>query len=329
MRRWDLVGRQQIEFRNDLPPPEATGDNVLVKVKACTICGRSDLVYYHYLHLRDHCESGCFGHEIAGVVEAIGSRVTRVQPGQRVFLRTPLTTGYADYALAREIAVGHLPPQIPFEQGAILQLLPLCVYATRGVQLGDRVLIVGQGPVGLMALQTARLRGAAFIATTDLDLWRRQRSMALGADQSIPAELSGNLADLGPFDVAIEAVGTPATARFCVDSVRQNGTVVFLGTHHVDTKVTFDLVQWEKKGLRVQMAAEPTDAARVATLETAQSLIDNQRIQLEPLLTETIPLPELPAAIERLSRSPLLYAAGEPCPYEVPPERTLKLAICP
>lgn len=110
--------------------------------------------------------------------------------GRRVFVRTPLTSGYAEFAAAREIAVGALPDDIPFERGAILQTLPPAVHATRGVRLGDRVAIVGQGPIGLMALQVARLRGAAEIAVADLDPWRLERSALLGADRTVAVDAS-------------------------------------------------------------------------------------------------------------------------------------------
>src|SRR5690606_10546863 len=152
----------------------------------------------------------------------------------RVFVRTPLTSGFAEFAAAREVCVGALPDDIPFEQGAILQTLPLAVHATRGVRLGDRVAIVGQGPIGLMALQVARLRGAAEIVVADLDPWRLERSRALGADHTVAVDAAAWPGALGTdFDVAIEAVGTPGTAAACVELVRQNGLVVFLGTHHI------------------------------------------------------------------------------------------------
>src|SRR6266699_1728126 len=105
MRRFELAGGRHIVLDERAPVPEPGPSEVLVRVRACTICNRSDLAYYHYLGLRDHCASGTFGHEIAGIVEAVGPAVTRVAPGQRVFVRTPLTSGFADFALAREIAV--------------------------------------------------------------------------------------------------------------------------------------------------------------------------------------------------------------------------------
>jgi L-iditol 2-dehydrogenase len=333
MRGYKLVDRRQLVYREDLPKPTAQEDNVVVKVEACSVCGRSDLVYYHYLGLRDHCSQGVFGHEVSGVVEEVGSLVTRCQPGDRVFLRSPLQTGFAEYTLAREVCVGHLPESIPFEEGSILQLLPLAIHATRGVRIGDNVLIVGQGPVGLMALQVARLRGAASITVVDLDAWRLQFSQKLQADRPIvvtPETLLEQLKEFsGQFDVAIDAVGTPLVVNTCAEILRQQGLLVLLGSHHVDTHVVVDLVLWEKKGLRIHTSAEPTDQARRESMHIAQRLVDNNLIQLKPLLTHVYPLEELPTAIEKLSHSPLLYAEKEVPPVDKPPFQTLKVSIRP
>jgi threonine dehydrogenase-like Zn-dependent dehydrogenase len=330
MRRYELIGRKTLRLAQDVPVPRPSPSQVLVKVGAATICNRSDLVYYHYLGERDHCAVGVFGHEVSGTVVAVGDSVTRTAPGRRVFLRTPLTGGFADYALAREVAVGALPDAVSFEAGAVLQLLPLAVHATRGVRLGDRVAILGQGPVGLMALQVAALRGASEIVVADLDRWRLDRAATLGADRTVAVDPAAHGAydELGgEFDVAVDAVGTPATANACVSLVRHNGLVVFLGTHHVDTKVTFDLIAWEKKGLRLHTAAEATDAERVAAMTAAERLI--RRVETAALVSDVYPLDQLPAAIARLSSSSVLVPAGQPSPFPGPPPRTLKLAIAP
>ncbi|MFI7319724.1 zinc-binding dehydrogenase [Streptomyces venezuelae] len=333
MRRYELVGRRDIRLVTDVAVPEPGPSEVLVRVRACTVCNRSDLAYFHYYGLREHCSQGCFGHEIAGVVEATGAGVQRVVPGQRVFVRTPLTTGYAEFALAREISVGALPDGVPFEQGALLQLLPLAVHATRGVRLGDRVVIVGQGPVGQMALRVAVARGAAEVVAVDLDDWRLERSSAAGADAVRRVDGSaGQLAAVGAdFDVAVDAVGTPTTLNACVGLVRQNGLVVLLGTHHVDTHVTVDLVTWERKGLRVHSSAEPLDTARAEALAVAERLAHRRTdtLRLPDLHTHTYPLDELPKAMEQLSASRALYPDAEQAPYDGPPPETLKVAIVP
>ncbi|GAA2942678.1 zinc-dependent alcohol dehydrogenase [Streptomyces enissocaesilis] len=331
MRRYELVDRRDIRLVTDAPVPVPGPLEVLVRVRACTVCNRSDLAYYHYYGLRDHCAQGCYGHEIAGVVEAVGPGVTRVAPGRRVFVRTPLTTGYAEFALAREISVGALPDAVPFEQGAILQLLPLAVHATRGVRLGDRVAVLGQGPVGLMALRMAALRGASHITAVDLDDWRLQRSARFGADATrrVDGSTEQLLGTGAEFDVAIDAVGTPTTFNAGVGLVRQNGLVVMLGTHHVDTRVTVDLVAWERKGLRVHSSAEPLDAARAQALQTAERLARTKELFLPELLTHTYALEELPRAMEQLSASRALYPDAGPAPYDGPPRETLKVAIVP
>ncbi|GHC58379.1 zinc-dependent alcohol dehydrogenase [Streptomyces flavofungini] len=340
MRRYELVGRRDIRLVTDAPVPEPGPGQVLVRVRSCSVCNRSDLAYYHYYGLREHCATGCYGHEIAGVVEATGPGVTRVAAGQRVFVRTPLTSGYAEYALAREIAVGALPDAIPFEQGSILQLLPLAVHATRGIRLGDRVAIIGQGPVGQMALRMAVRRGAAHVAVADLDDWRLERSRHAGADavhrvDGSPVQLAaigaGFAAQGEEFDVAVDAVGTPTTLHACVGLVRQNGLVVMLGTHHVDTHVTVDLVTWERKGLRVHSSAEPVDTARADALALAERLLrhGHESLRLSDLHTHTYALDELPKAMEQLSASKSLYPDAERAPYDGPPSETLKVAIVP
>jgi L-iditol 2-dehydrogenase len=329
MRRYELAGRRSLVL-NDVPIPQPGPGEVLIRVGACTICNRSDLVYYHYLGERDHCAQGFFGHEVSGTVEAVGTGVTATEPGRRVFARAPLSGGFADFALTREISVGHLPDAIPFEQGAILQLLPLAVHATRGVRLGDRVAIIGQGPVGLMALQVTARRGASEIVVADLDPWRLEHSRPLGAHHTVRTDdaMRDDWSALGrEFDVAIDAVGTPYTANACVELVRQNGLVVFLGTHHVDTHVTFDMVAWEKKGLRIHTSAEPTDSDRAAAMKVAVRLAPT--IDLAPLLSQAYPLDRLPDAIERLSASSVLDPADSPRSVAGPPPRTLKLAIVP
>ncbi|MEU7645161.1 zinc-dependent alcohol dehydrogenase [Streptomyces huasconensis] len=333
MRRYELVGRRDVRLVTDAAVPEPGPLEVLVRVRACTVCNRSDLAYFHYHGLRDHCSQGCFGHEIAGVVEATGAGVRRVVPGQRVFVRTPLTTGYADFALAREISVGALPDAVPFEQGALLQLLPLAVHATRGIRLGDRVVIVGQGPVGQMALRVAVARGAAETVAVDLDEWRLAHSTAAGADavRRVDGGREQLLAVGADFDVAVDAVGTPTTLNACVELVRQNGLVVLLGTHHIDTHVSVDLVTWERKGLRVHSSAEPLDTARAEALAVAERLAHRRTdaLRLADLHTHTFPLDELPKAMEQLSASRVLHPDAEHAPYDGPPRETLKVAIVP
>ncbi|MEU1156322.1 zinc-binding dehydrogenase, partial [Streptomyces sp. NPDC005918] len=176
-------------------------------------------------------------------------------------------------------------------------------------------------------------RGAAEVVAVDLDDWRLERSTAAGADavrrvDGSPEQLASVGAD---FDVAVDAVGTPTTLNACVALVRQNGLVVLLGTHHVDTHVTVDLVTWERKGLRVHSSAEPLDTARAQALAVAERLAHRRSdaLRLPDLHTHTYPLDELPKAMEQLSASRSLYPDADTAPYDGPPPETLKVAIVP
>jgi L-iditol 2-dehydrogenase len=95
----------------------------------------------------------------------------------------------------------------------------------------------------------------------------------------------------------------------------------------VDTSVTFDLITWEKKGLRVHTAAEATDEARAAAMLVAERLAPG--IDLARMLTATYPLKELPAALDRLSASSVLEPAASVSSFPGPPPHTLKLSIVP
>ncbi|MFJ8650360.1 zinc-binding dehydrogenase [Streptomyces sp. NPDC093546] len=187
--------------------------------------------------------------------------------------------------------------------------------------------------MGLLALRMAALRGASHLTAADLDDWRLGHSTRFGADAVHQVDGSADaLAALGDgFDVAIDAVGTPTTLNSAVRLVRQNGLVVMLGTHHVDTHVTVDLVTWERKGLRVHSSAEPLDGARAEALRVAERLIHSRpaELPLSALLTHTYPLAELPKAMDHLSASRALYPDGTDAPYDGPPPRTLKVAVLP
>jgi L-iditol 2-dehydrogenase len=334
LKAYKLKGTRQLDFEENRAPPTPGLGELVVSVKATTICGRSDLVYYHYFDQRDHCAKGCFGHEIAGVVAETGPGVTRFRRGDSVFIRTPLTTGFAEYAAARETRVAHLPEWVPFEQGAALQLLPLIVHATRGIGLGNRVLIAGQGPVGLLALQVAKLRGAAEVVTVDLDPWRLEVARQLGADRTLCVRdhsVGQALADagIGDFDVAIDAVGTQSVVQGCIDALGHHGLLVLLGTHHIHARVSFDLVQWELKALRIHSSVEPDEESRVQALRVAERLVAGRKIDVARLLTHRFLLPELPKAIDLLSASSVLFSEQETARFSGPPAHTLKVAICP
>ncbi|QEW20077.1 Sorbitol dehydrogenase [Marinibacterium anthonyi] len=240
----------------DQPDPTPAPDEVVLKTAACGICG-SDL------HItEDPAPFGVgsgyvLGHEIAGEVVAIGAAVTGLKPGDRVAVvpmrgcgacpsclagdpaRCPdmdlIGGGYAEYVSVAERQCRILPDDVPTTDGALAEPLSVALHCIvrAGMKPGDRVAIIGAGPIGLLVAFWARRMGAARVVMADLHTHQRDRAMALGAtDFALSGErLAENLADLcaGPPDIVFECVGRPGLLQAATEAVRLQGKVIGVG----------------------------------------------------------------------------------------------------
>lgn len=253
---------------DDLPRPSLQGpDDALVRVTTGAICG-SDL---HLYHERVPIQPGAvLGHEFVGVVEEVGAHVNRVRPGDRVvacfftfcghcfYCRRGwfsqcdskgvfgygkhfgnLGGGQAEYCVApfADHTLEPIPEGVGDEQALFVgDILATGFFGAEraGIQPGDSVAVIGCGPVGLMAIMSARLMGAARIFAVDMVPDRLEMASRLGAvpidgrevhsSQAVKAETGGEGADR-----AIEAVGLTATIETAIHSVRRGGTVSVVG----------------------------------------------------------------------------------------------------
>jgi len=243
----------------DVPDPQPGAGEIVLRVRACGICG-SDL---HWFRGALPPPAVCPGHEFAGTVAHCGAGVTGVREGDAIAVE-PLAVcrecsycrtgrpqlcprlrilglqrpgGFADFALVPAYAAFRLPAGMPFEHGALCEPLAVCVHAVRlaPVALGDRVLILGAGSVGLLALVAARAAGASEVLITARYSHQADMARRLGAGKVFAAtddgqrECAAYAAD-HPIDVAIESVGgSGATIAEAVQLVRPGGTVAVLG----------------------------------------------------------------------------------------------------
>ncbi len=245
----------------EIPMPDISEQDVLVRVKAAGIC-----------HSDAHYRAGNSpvaplpitpGHEVAGVVENIGAQVTTLKPGERVCLHY-LTTcgdchycavgseqfcveasmigkyrdgGYAEYIAVPARSAVHLPQEIPFEQGAIM----MCSSATsfhalrKGrLQAGETVAVFGVGGLGMSAIQLADAMGALDVYAVDIDTERLSMAedfgaIAIDASQENPVEEVRRLSDGRGVDVALELIGLPSTMHQAVASLNVFGRAVLVG----------------------------------------------------------------------------------------------------
>ena len=169
-----------------------------------------------------------YGYASVGVVEAVGSAVDGIDVGDRVFCLHPHQTRYV---VPTELA-WRLPPTLAPERGVFGANVEtaLNVLLDAPVRLGERVVVFGQGTVGLLVGLLARRNGAGRVAVVDPFARRRALALELGADVAVtPAEaMPDALADVlgGRPDLAFEVSGNPAALQTAIDAVADDGSVM-------------------------------------------------------------------------------------------------------
>ena len=210
--------------------PEPGPDEAKLRVVYCGICG-SDL--HEYLH--GPFPISPFGHEVCGEVVEVGSGVGDFEIGDRVVAFN--RDGYAEFMVAPRSRLLKLPKEIGWERAALIEPLAGAAYAVErgGIEAGQRVLIVGGGPVGLLVLVAVKAVGVETVYLTEISETRRDKARELGAtevlnplDVKVPRKIK-ELTEGQGVDVSVEAVGTGAALKDCLASTRHRGTVVVQG----------------------------------------------------------------------------------------------------
>jgi threonine dehydrogenase-like Zn-dependent dehydrogenase len=267
MRAVRLNGPEQLEVA-DVPDPEIQlPTDAIVRVRRTAICG-ADLLPYH--GLTPGYEAGTIpGHEFVGTVEAVGSGVELIETGARVVNTSMVSDGTCPHCLAgrrtqcesralfgysgvyprleggqaelvripmADRCLATIPDGVTDEDAVFLaDILPTGLGAVRrgGVGIGDLVVVLGCGPVGLMSVLAARGAARRVIAVDGI-ADRRRIAASLGAESCAPEEAATAVAaasdGLGA-DVAIESAGVPAALDAALQLVRGRGTVSVVGAH--------------------------------------------------------------------------------------------------
>ncbi len=311
------VGTLTVEER---PVPAPDPHQVLVRIASVGVCG-SDVHYY------EHGRIGRFvveqplvlGHEASGVVEAVGSEVTRLTVGQRVSLEPgvpdlaceqclagrynlctdmrfhatpPIDGSFAELVTINELFAHPLPDSVSDDAGALLEPLSVAIWACQkaGVTAGSRVLVTGAGPVGLLVVQVARAVGATDVVVSDVNASRLALAVELGATAALDVgQTSLTEAGLRP-DVLIECSGNSRALVEALELMAPAGHVVLVGMGSGDAPLPLSLVQ--ERELVV------TGTFRYAhTWPTAIALAASGRIELDRLVTGHFGLDDVEGAL--------------------------------
>jgi L-iditol 2-dehydrogenase len=322
-----LIKPGTIELR-ETPVPKPSRGEVLVKVKAALTCG-TDLKAF----LRGHPMipmPGVFGHEFSGVIAEAGKVVKGFKAGDEIMavhsapclkckyckkklhnlceniMNTKVLGSFAEYILLPSHIVKqnlfHKPANLSFEEAALLEPLSCVVHGMHGLNIkkGDKVLIIGTGPIGLLHLCLAKLKGAEVIIT-GLEHERLELAKNLGADVTVLP--SGLISAIDEFtdglgmDFVFECTGQIDVWETSVNYVRRGGTVILFGGVKKGTIVTYDTyrLHYDEITLKGVFHFTPHD------VKVAYNLLKDT-LNLSPLISGSYPLKDLNLALNRLSK---------------------------
>lgn len=305
----------------EIPVPEPGPREVLVAVKSVGVCG-SDIHYYEHGRIGDFVvtEPIILGHECAGDVVDAGPGVTALKPGDRValepgipcrhcahclsgrynlcrdvvFMATPPHDGaFCEYVVSPEDFAYKLPENVSTEAGATIEPLSVGLHAVNLVRLkaGESVVVLGAGPIGLLAVAAAGAAGATDITAVDLVPMRLEAARKLGATRTVNAkeqDVGGELRNAA--DVVLECVGAEATLAQAFEVARPGARVAWIGMASSTAQVP--LVKAQAKELLI------TGVFRYANVyQSAVNLLAAGRIRTDPLITHRFRFPEVKEAL--------------------------------
>ncbi|NLW55236.1 MAG: alcohol dehydrogenase catalytic domain-containing protein [Firmicutes bacterium] len=301
---------------------EAGPHQVVVKIVSSAICG-SDLHIFKGKHPSAPLPV-TIGHEFSGEVVATGSEVTKVKIGDRVTVEPVVTCGkcmpcrtgnygyceqisftyrtgngaMADYITVEEAYLYKLPEHLSYDAGALLEPLSVATHAVRRaeIEMGEKVLVIGAGAIGLLIAALCRLRGATEVAIVDFLPKRLEMAMELGATTVInPSEQSveeavKELTGGSGVDKSFECVGMEVTFNQAMMALRKNGLATIVGIFE-QPQITIPATRFITHEIRVQ-------GSQGYCWDFPVALEMSKYIDLEKLITHQFPLEDLQQALE-------------------------------
>ena len=298
----------------DRDRPSPRENEVLVRIHACGICG-TDIHIFRGEYLGGYPVIP--GHEFAGIVEEVGSEITRFRKGDRVAVEPNISCnncvnclnnrqnfclnwlgvgvtrpgGMAQFACVPENAVFSIG-ELAFEQGAFVEPLSCVIHGIERARLriADRLLILGAGPIGILLLKVAKLRGCVEITAVDRNETRLEVAKQSGAVSTTPS-LDTLIED--SYDTVIDATGALPVMAKSIDYARPGGTVLLFGVPPAGKDMCIEPFKLFRKGLTV--------LSSYTSLRNSYQAVDLLRsglIDVSPLISHRMPLAEMQRGIE-------------------------------
>jgi len=318
------------DFRvEDVPIPRCGPEEVLVRVKACGVCS-TDIFKAKYRRVKP---GSVLGHEISGEVTDVGSGVNNLRVGDRIgvlhhapcgschFCLSGQETlceqyrqlgidpgGFAEYIrvmpeLVRKTVL-KIPDDLSYEEATMIEPTACCIrgLSTCDLSAGDSLLIIGDGPMGLLHVQMAKYFGASQVILSGHHDFRLKTSKRLGADHALNSgktnaeERVKELTEGRGVDVVVVAVASTAAVHEGIRSAREGGKICLFGDFRdvpqPKMEVNPDLMISHQKTLLGSWGCSPKD------YQTAFKMIKTGRIRAKDLITHAFPIEKFTEALE-------------------------------
>jgi L-iditol 2-dehydrogenase len=310
-----LYGKEDIRLEQ-VDRPEMKDHDLMIRVLACGVCGSDSRMFFNGPSSR-YSTPVILGHEISGEVVEVGPQVEDYTPGDWVTLAPIIPCmrcsacahgqdnicetsqvigvnvqgGFAEYihVPSQMVQVGgvvKVPAGIPYQEAALSELVGCCLHGLRqtGIQAGDRVLVIGGGPIGMTFVQLSHLVGARVI-TSELLPHRRALAQTLGAEDAVdPRETDLQAVFGGQLDrVIVAAASVPAT-RQAMDLVRPGGSLLFFSGYLKGSTLDMPLNDIHYRELHIHGSIDCT----IQDFQNAVSLLP--QLNMGKLITDCYPL---------------------------------------
>ncbi|MEH7416226.1 zinc-dependent dehydrogenase [Neobacillus drentensis] len=315
----------------EVKKPEINEDEVLVRVNASAVCG-TDVRIFEGKKTKGVRTPSVIGHELVGTIEEAGSKVKGFFAGDRVGVMPVIPCRKCYYCLngrenvcANRTAIGYeydggfaeyvripssaleagnlvkIPDHLTFEQAVITEPLACCINGQRkaNVKMGDVVVVIGGGPIGLMHVQLAKIAGASTVILSEPIGHRREKALLAGADFAVNPD-SESLEDivlsetegLGA-DVVIMAIGVSFLVNSSANLLKKGGTLnLFAGfTKNVMSEIDPNVIHYN------EITINGTSALTRADYHKSLSLISSGQINTEVITTTGYTLDDIERAI--------------------------------
>lgn len=310
----------------NVPEIQPDENGVMIKIHYCGICGTDVHIFEGAKGSAEVNPPVTLGHELSGDVVKVGSSVHKIKVGDRVSvdpnsycgkcyfcangkkhlcrhmvgLGTAADGGFAEYVTVSEKLVFPIAENVSYEAAAMTEPLSCCLHGMdlTDVKIGDTVMVIGTGNIGMIMLQLAKNAGAATIIAVEPNEKRRQKAKEMGADICIDPlhdDTDNILWENGIKNIekVIDCAGLTSTAEYAVKFAGKGANVMLFGLTGPDDEMKLKPFEVFKKELTIKGSF-----VNPSTFERAGRLLAAGAVKVENLITDIVPLSDIQSVFE-------------------------------